>query len=210
MKYIYFQTDENPSNVLVEMVHPCTPSANKENILFSFQSVTRTIHLLVATIAFRIGIDCKWVHRAIHYGPVTNLEAYIQETGRAGRDGAQSVVYLLYHGILLAYVDSHMEQYVKTRECRREELLKHFYSTTWQHEVPHLCCDNCAAECECDLPDCGELTAFPVSQITETASPQKRNVHPEQRKAVESHLVKVPIMLTQFLFFSKVNCENKP
>ena len=185
---IYFQTDENPSNV--EMLHSCTPSANKEKILLSFQSVTGTIRLLVATIAFGMGVDCKGVHRVIHYGPAKNVETYIQETGRAGRDGAQSVVYLLYHGILLAHVEGHMKQYVKTRECRREELLKHFYSTTWQHEVPHFCCDNCAAECECGLPDCGELTAFPVSQITETASLQKRNVHPEQRKAVESHLIK--------------------
>ena len=82
------------------------------------------------------------------------------------------MVYLLYHGILLTHVDGHRKQYVKTHECRREELLKHFYSTTWQHEVPYLCCDNCAAECECRLPDYGELTAFPVSQITEIASLQ--------------------------------------
>lgn len=190
-KDIYHGTD-NPSDVLVEMLHSCTPSANKEKIILSFQSVTGTIRLLIATIAFGMGIDCKGVHRVIHYGPAKNVEAYIQETGRAGRDGVQSVVYILYHGILLAHIDGHMKQYVKTHHCRRKELLKHFQSSTWQHEVPHLCCDNCAAECECGLPDCGAFTVFPASQgevhVTDTASVKKRKVHAEQRKAVEGRL----------------------
>ena len=109
------------------------------------------------------GVDCKGVHRVIRYGPAKNVESYIQETGRAGRDGTQSAVYILYHGILLAHVDGHMKQYVKTNHCRRKELLKHFNCTTWQHEVLHLCCDNCAADCECGLPDCGALAAYPCS-----------------------------------------------
>ena len=70
---IYFQTDKNPSNVLVEMLHSCTPPENKEKIILSFQSVTGTIHLLVATIAFGMGVDCKGVHRVIHYGPAKNV-----------------------------------------------------------------------------------------------------------------------------------------
>lgn len=61
-----------------------------------------------------MGVDCKGVHRVIHYGPAKNVEAYIQETGRAGRDGIQSAVYILYHGVLLAHIDGHMKQYVKT------------------------------------------------------------------------------------------------
>ena len=187
---IYNGTDDDPSNVLVEMLHSCTPPANKEKILLSFQSTTGTIRLLIATIAFGMGVDCKGVHRVIHYGPAKNVESYIQETGRAGRDGAQSAVYILYHGILLTHVDGHMKQYVKTHHCRRKELLKHFHSTTWQHEVPHLCCDNCAADCECGLPDCGTFARYPVSQVevNNGASGKKRKVDAEQRKTVEGRL----------------------
>ena len=82
--------------------------------------------MLIAMIAFGMGVDGKWVHRVIHYGPTKNVESYIQETGRAGRDGTQSCVYILYQGILLARVDGYMKQYVKTNHCRRKELLKHF------------------------------------------------------------------------------------
>ena len=82
--------------------------------------------MLIATIAFGMGVDGKWVHRVIHYGPTKNVESYIQEIGRAGRDGTQSCVYILYQGILLAHVDGYMKQYVKTNHCRRKELLKHF------------------------------------------------------------------------------------
>ena len=63
-------------------------------------------------------MDCKGVYRVIHNGPSKNVEAYIQETGRGGRDGIQSTVYILYHGILLSHVDGHMKEYVKTRSCR--------------------------------------------------------------------------------------------
>ena len=122
---IFSGSDEDPSNALVEMLHSCTPPANKEKILLSFQTITGTIRLLIATIAFGTGVDWKGVHRVIHCGPAKNVESYIQETGRAGRDGAQSAVYISYHGILLAHVDGHMKQYVKTNHCRRNELLKH-------------------------------------------------------------------------------------
>lgn len=53
--------DEDPSNALVEMLHSCTPPANKEKILLSFQSITGTIRLLIATIAFGMGVDWKGV-----------------------------------------------------------------------------------------------------------------------------------------------------
>ena len=164
---IFSGSDEDPSNALVEMRHSCTPSANKERILLSFQLITGTIRLLIATIAFGMGVDCKGVNRVIHYGPAKNVEFYIQETGKAGRDVTQSAVYILYHGILLAHVDGHMKQYVKTNHCRRKELLKHFNCTTWQHEVPHPCCDNCAADCKCGLPDCTAFASYPGAQEKE-------------------------------------------
>ena len=102
-------------------------------------------------------------------------------------------MYILYHGILLAHVDGHMKQYVKANHCRRKELLKHFNCSTWQHEIPHLCCHNCAADCECSLPDCGALAAYPCSQekekVNNGASIKKRQVDAEQRKTVEGLLV---------------------
>ncbi|EDO35886.1 predicted protein [Nematostella vectensis] len=65
---------------LVEMLHSCTPHANKQNILDSFSQQDGTVRLLIATIAFGMGVDCKGVKRVIHYGPSKSVEAYIQET----------------------------------------------------------------------------------------------------------------------------------
>ncbi|XP_068689653.1 uncharacterized protein [Montipora foliosa] len=60
---------QDPKRVLLEMLHSCTPATNKQHILESFQSDTGCIRILVATIAFGMGVDCKQVHRTVHFGP---------------------------------------------------------------------------------------------------------------------------------------------
>ena len=160
---IYLDETHNQKNVLIEMLHSCTPEANKEAILQAFRDASTGLRVLVATIAFGMGVDCKGVYRTIHFGPSKNIEAYIQETGRAGRDGKQSVAYLIYQGILLNHVDKDMKQYVKTEECRRKTLLNKFdNSSSVNYPRPiHLCCDNCAAKCKCGSSDCASHTRFP-------------------------------------------------
>ena len=77
---------------VLEMLHSCTPDANKEAVLQLFLKENGPILVLVATIAFRMGVDCKGVHRTIHFGPLKNVEAFMQETGRAGHDGKPSIL----------------------------------------------------------------------------------------------------------------------
>lgn len=89
---------QQPKTVSLEMLHSSSPANNKEHILESLQSETGCISVLV-TIAFGMGVDCKQVHRTVHFGPAKNVEAYIQESGRAGRDRKQSIAYLLYQSV---------------------------------------------------------------------------------------------------------------
>ena len=91
--------------------------------------------------------------------------------------------------ILLNHIDGHMKTYVKTSECRREELLKHFDSVAVQPETAHLYGDNCAAKCECGSQDCGEFEAYPLHQ-RETVSHTVREVPPDKKKTVEDGLIK--------------------
>ena len=90
--------------VLVEMMDSCTPEVNKAYILDAFQNDKSEICSLVVTIAFGIGINCKEVYQTIHFAncPSKNVESFMQESGRAGRDGQQSISFVLYQGLMLA------------------------------------------------------------------------------------------------------------
>ena len=98
---------------ILEIPHSCSPSANKKAVLESFRQTDGKIKILVATITFGLGVDCKGVHRTIHFGPSKNVEYFIQESDRAGRDGLQSFSYVLYHGLLLTRVEKDIKNFVK-------------------------------------------------------------------------------------------------
>eukprot|EP00929_Paragymnodinium_shiwhaense_P091037 TRINITY_DN51090_c0_g1_i1.p1 TRINITY_DN51090_c0_g1~~TRINITY_DN51090_c0_g1_i1.p1 ORF type:complete len:1345 (-),score=280.63 TRINITY_DN51090_c0_g1_i1:44-4078(-) len=66
----------------------------KQHVQDSFQR--NDIQVVIATIAFGMGIDKPDVRRVIHYGLPASLEAYAQESGRAGRDGNRAECIVLY------------------------------------------------------------------------------------------------------------------
>ena len=108
--------DKMTQNRVVEMYHACTPDSNKHIILQSLRDANGVCRVVFATNALGMGIDVKSLTTVIHYGPPADLEAYMQEIGRAGRDESQSFAYLLYHGHQLRHTNREMKEDVSNTD----------------------------------------------------------------------------------------------
>jgi superfamily II DNA helicase RecQ len=95
-----FYGKSSPDNRIVEMYHAGSPSSVKEHVLDNMGKDNGHIRILISTVAFGMGVNCKLVRRIVHFGPSKSAELYIQECGRAGRDGLPSTCVLLFNGLL--------------------------------------------------------------------------------------------------------------
>uniref|UniRef100_A0A1X7VGD1 DNA 3'-5' helicase n=1 Tax=Amphimedon queenslandica TaxID=400682 RepID=A0A1X7VGD1_AMPQE len=96
---------------LFEMFTESNSSSLKSLILHSFASFTSRLHIVFATIAFGMGVDIPNIQQIRLWSPPSDVETYIQETGRAGRDGKTSFVKLFYSKMdlsLLSRVDNYL------------------------------------------------------------------------------------------------------
>ncbi|XP_065062582.1 uncharacterized protein LOC135689329, partial [Rhopilema esculentum] len=163
---LYADSSSNLRSRLVEMFHAGTPSSVKEHVLKEVGAEKSYLRILVVTTAFGMGIDCKQVHRVVHFGPAKSIEAYIQECGRAGRDGQISFCYLLYNGFLTSHCQSDMKEYVTSDKCRRKNIESIFPGS---HPIATtlgcLCCDVCLLKCSCTIPCSAQILHFSKKEV---------------------------------------------
>lgn len=84
-----------PQYRLVDMYHSSTDDSLKKSIVTSFCGDNPRLRVVIATVAFGMGIDCPHVRQVVHLGSPSDRSSYIQETGRAGRDGKNSLAVLI-------------------------------------------------------------------------------------------------------------------
>uniref|UniRef100_A0A6N2M002 ATP-dependent DNA helicase n=1 Tax=Salix viminalis TaxID=40686 RepID=A0A6N2M002_SALVM len=116
--------------------------------------------VMVATIAFGMGIDKPNIRQVIHYGCPKSIESYYQESGRCGRDGIPSVCWLYYTRADFAKADFYCgglraenqrravmesllaaQHYCSLTTCRRKFLLSYFGEKSSAEKCGN--CDNC-------------------------------------------------------------------
>lgn len=117
------------------------------------------VDIIVATIAFGMGIDKPDVRFVVHYDVPKSLEGYYQETGRGGRDGLEGHCLMFYSHNDLNKLEKfnkdkpvqerenarillqEMEYYAESPVCRRRQLL-HYFGEEYTQENCGMC-DNC-------------------------------------------------------------------
>ena len=151
-----FTEPEGSPNVtgfrLIDMFSRVMTNEKKDEVLQSFSKTDSVLRLVVATTAFGMGIDCPNIRRIIHWGLPSTLEEYVQETGRAGRDGESSVA-TLYAGKGGKHASAKVRSYVSnTDKCRRRLLFQEFllYAESSIKVIGCKCCDVCQQSCTCE------------------------------------------------------------
>ena len=124
--------------------------------------VADRVRVVVATLAFGMGVDKPDVRHIVHWGVPKTIEAYYQQAGRAGRDGDASICTLFYTPADFIKMEHMLEESLRTKQglldmkrycehrtCRRRILVEHFGEKTM-----HDCglCDVCTNS-SCDAED---------------------------------------------------------
>ena len=198
---IYCLSRQNCENIAEKLSKECGIKAHhyhagmdpKEKQSIQKQWQAGRYHVIVATIAFGMGIDKSDVRFVIHHTIPKSLEGYYQETGRAGRDGKRSGCYLYYGyqdtSALKRMIDDgegsweqkerqrkmlrNVVQFCENKsDCRRVQVLNYF-NESFNREECNGECDNCSSGSTFESQD---FTEYAIAAIKLVEQIEEHNV----------------------------------
>lgn len=140
---------------LVDMFTSCIEKDLKTKIVRSFITPLSNLRVVVASSAFGMGLDCECVRKVIHWGPSCDIDSYVQESGREGRDGLHSNAIIYFKPADKLHTSKSMMSFCSNNiTCRRALLFSDFddASLMSQNQISKCkCCDLCMKKCDCPL-----------------------------------------------------------
>lgn len=178
---------------LYAMFHHSTSKRIKQYIINTFHKTDSAIRVVIATVAFGMGIDVPDIFMVIHWGASRSFHGFYQESGRAGRNASMQAYSLVYYhpmDISAIATDADMRGFClnETDICRRERITKFFTPQASLTTEVELCCDACSEKspipialpwkCLEHIPD----TALAELHLSDNAT---KAVTEEQREQVQ-------------------------
>ena len=116
--HAYDQKLKSPENCLLSIYHSNTWQASKDRIVTSLKG-NGLKRIVVSTTALCMGVNFPNIRYVVIWGAARSILDLHQEAGRAGRDGLQSHVIVLYHGQQIGPSEQEVKDFVRSQECLR-------------------------------------------------------------------------------------------
>ncbi len=144
-----------PENRLFAMYHQAYTDKMKTHITCQLAKKASRVRFVIATVALGMGLDAPSIRKIIHFKSPTSIERYLQETGRAGRDGQPSDVTMYFNKTDLRSnrpgQQPAMVAYCKSdSQCLRQMLMEYLGFSAPPERVLCRCCQYCKDKCDCD------------------------------------------------------------
>ena len=176
--------DKRSDHCLLGMYHANTLNKHKKRLMTELLKVNGVCRVVIATTALGMGINIPNVRYVIHYGPPREVDDFMQETGRGGKDGKEATSLLYYNGTQLHKCEKSMKVYAKsTGVCLRQIILNQFEETNVPNQGTHKCYMVCHQLCKCSGEAC-TVPQLPFESTKQISVPIRRQ---QNKRTVTFH-----------------------